>query len=289
MSIRALTWATDARQTGPLAAEARLVLVVLADHADPDGRGAYVSAPTIGRRLGITVRSVRRSIAALEAAGVIGPGEQALVSHIRKDRRPFVWDLAVDGRHVRLEFDGSLAAEPYDRDRHGVTPATPREESRGDVHGIHGVTPASPKPTTEPQTPTHLPSVTHLPPRARSQTIGRPEPRERGRGRLRSLGLTDLNCPACGERIYRNHRCRRSALSPVEVVPIPVMPDPFTLPAPAPAQLEIPLAEHDPCTGCGTTAAHRPIIDDTGLCGRCYVVAARSGLLPGNGAEDDEQ
>lgn len=29
-----------------------------------------------------------------------------------------------------------------------------------------------------------------------------------------ALGLLDETCPACGERIYRTHRCRASALDP---------------------------------------------------------------------------
>lgn len=290
MSIKALEWALDARQTGPLAAEVRLVLVALADHADPAGRGAYCSAPTIAARLGCTVRSVRRSITALEDAGVIGLGDQQLVAHIRKDRRPVVWDLALDGRHVLLELDGELGAEPYDRDRHGVhavTPTSPREAPRGDVRGRHGVTRASPKPKTEPKTPTHLPYVTHRSARASSTTatLSRPMPDERGRGRLRALGLTDSHCPGCGERIHRTHTCRRSALAPVEPVPIPRMPAPFVLPPPEPEQLSLTLDEHDPCTGCGTTEAHRPLIDGTGFCNRCYVAGVRAGTI--NGAEDE--
>lgn len=40
----------------------------------------------------------------------------------------------------------------------------------------------------------------------------------KARRRERAAGLTDDNCPACGQRIYRHHRCRASSLDPTSVV-----------------------------------------------------------------------
>lgn len=223
MSVQAIAWALDHRQTGPLAPEVRLVLVALADYADPQGRCAWPAASTLAERLGVSVRAVRRSLSALEQARLIGRGDQRIVSHVRKDRRPVVWDLAVDGRQVALEFDRAaahLGAEVYDRRRHGVTPTTPRERGdshdtpqgpRGDTHDAYGVTPASPKPKTE---PTHSPSVekvTH--PRARDL-----EQRQAPTGavvvQLPRQGPTNrgASCPACGEAVHRSHTCRANAL-----------------------------------------------------------------------------
>lgn len=50
---------------------AKLVLVALADHADPDGRRAWPSVVTLARMTGIPGRSVTRALRALEAAALI--------------------------------------------------------------------------------------------------------------------------------------------------------------------------------------------------------------------------
>ena len=98
MSIEAVAWATRADLTGKLAAEHRLVLIVLADHADVEGANAWPSRARIASRLGTTERSVSRALAALERQGLIRRGNQALTKHLPADRRPVVWQLRLGGR-----------------------------------------------------------------------------------------------------------------------------------------------------------------------------------------------
>lgn len=217
-----MAWALDHRQTGPLPAEARLVLVSLADYTDPTGRNAYPSAPTLAHRLGVTVRSVRRALALLLDLGLIRHGDQSAVAHIRADRRPTVHDLALDGVHVMLKVTGAevaLGHEPYDEHRHGMTSVSPRtpvdNQPRGDTHGRHGVTAASPKPSTNP--PLQPPNAVEVTTRRASASASRPVPSEPG-ARVRQLGITDRNCPVCGQPIYRTHRCRASAMDPTSSV-----------------------------------------------------------------------
>src|SRR5512139_3428752 len=125
VSVQAMAWALDHRQTGVLNAEARLVLVSLADYSDPTGRNAWPSVGTLAHRLGVTTRSVRRALALLEDLGLIRHGDQSVVAHVRADRRPTVWDLALDGVQMVVRVSGAeveveLAHEPYDRQVHGV-------------------------------------------------------------------------------------------------------------------------------------------------------------------------
>jgi predicted RNA-binding Zn-ribbon protein involved in translation (DUF1610 family)/DNA-binding MarR family transcriptional regulator len=277
-----MAWALDHQQTGALAPEVRLVLVALADHADPTGKGAWPAASTLAGRLGVTVRSVRRSLSALEQLRLIGRGDQRVVSHVRKDRRPVVWDLAVDGRQVALEFDAAaayLGAEPYDRSRHGVTPTTPRgrddsddtaQGPRGDTHDTHGVTPASPKPNTQ---PTNSPSVEKVTQGRVRATASQDVPRPRT-----AVGYTQANCPACGERIYRTHKCKASALDPRSLAHASSVRE-LTLASPdRPVHLHVVTdLTRGQCPTCGKD--DRTLLDETGLCALCTAGLVAQGTL----------
>ncbi len=295
MSAQAVGWALDARLTGPMSAEHRLVLVALADYATPTGHGAWPAVATLAERLGVSTRAVRRSLQALAAGGWITKGDQRQTAHLRGDRRPVVWDLAVKGRQTLLEDTGELGAEPYrgdaavtpSRTDATVTPQAVDNPARGDAGGIHGVTPASPKPRTE-QTPlTHL--RTKPDPRrasARGETAAHAAPRPR------ALGNTSPTCPVCGATVscsawcwVRNHTCRASALDPQHrALGLPTAQDLKARATPPPQALalavELPIEDHAPCTGCGTTSHRRPLIEDTGLCIRCHYAHARDGHTP---------
>ena len=94
MSIRAITWVMneapveDARQL--------LILYALADRAHDDGTCAWPSQEWIAERARCTSRTVRNHLQKLEEDGLISRGDQQHVAHIRKDRRPIVWDLNLD-------------------------------------------------------------------------------------------------------------------------------------------------------------------------------------------------
>lgn len=154
MSVRAIAWATDATQTGPLPPEARLVLVVMADRADAEGRNVYLSAASIAARLGTTTRSVRRNMTTLRDRSLIVPGDPtAIPDHYRNDRRPVVYDLAmpgtpgeaavVRGTIVRALSRGDSNVIPLAG--HGVTAVS----ARGDSSVRHGVTLLSPNTLTK--------------------------------------------------------------------------------------------------------------------------------------------
>jgi hypothetical protein len=291
MSAQAVAWALDATLTGKIGPEARLVLAVLADYADADGRGAYPSASTIAERLATTVRSVRRSLVALVEAGLIGPGDERLVWKYHTNARPAVWDLAVHGRQTRLEDDGSIGSEPH----FGVTATSPpwgdtnvtTKGPGGDTHGRLGVTALSPKPRTKPKTHTHL-GLKGDPKRASARSAIAAQSVPADPYDPRPLGLTDTLCPGCGQPVVKTHHCRASALDAshpaaagsVRELAIAATPRPAP---PAPIVDELPLDDHEPCTGCGTTTHRRPLIEDTGLCLRCHFATRPTTTAPREG------
>ena len=128
-----MTWALHSAPVGD--ARDLLVLLALADFASPDGRGCFPSMSTVARAARCSERTAQRSLRALEAAGLIRRGDQELVSHYRKDKRPVVWDLALER---------GVSVSP--RSVSGVTSGA----ERGDKPGTSGVTRVSPKPSTYP-------------------------------------------------------------------------------------------------------------------------------------------
>lgn len=144
MSTAAVAWALDGRRTGKLNPACRLVLVALADYANPEGRNAFPAVPTLASRLHLSDRQIQRHIRQLEELELVRPGDRRLVDHIPAYARPNVWDLALHA--VRID---------------PVTPTSP-----GDTHdgpGCHtgsdrgdmGVTQTKNRTTNEnsPQTP----------------------------------------------------------------------------------------------------------------------------------------
>lgn len=96
MSLDAMVWALKhAPVDDPIA---HLVLIGLADHADPDGREARPSQKRLAEYVNVTDRTVRTKLRLLEESGLIVPGDYQTVAHLRADRRPLVWDLCMDVR-----------------------------------------------------------------------------------------------------------------------------------------------------------------------------------------------
>ncbi|UVK62583.1 helix-turn-helix DNA binding domain protein [Arthrobacter phage TaylorSipht] len=95
MSLSAMVWALkQAPVPDPIS---HLVLIGLADHADDYGRNARPSVGLLADYARCSMRSVQRKLRTLEDCGLIWPGDQRSVEHLRSDRRPVVYDLALYG------------------------------------------------------------------------------------------------------------------------------------------------------------------------------------------------
>jgi hypothetical protein len=70
-------------------------LVGLANHAGPDGIGAFPAVATLVRYTGLSERTVRTCLDRLQAEGIITPCDPDIVAARikRADRRPQGWDL----------------------------------------------------------------------------------------------------------------------------------------------------------------------------------------------------
>lgn len=94
MSFEAVTWAKnlpyDACEHGPFR-----VLLILAEHANSEGRRAFRSKRHLAKTLEVSERSIQRWYERLIAAGLIRIGDQAYVQHIPANRRPVVYDLCM--------------------------------------------------------------------------------------------------------------------------------------------------------------------------------------------------
>jgi pyocin large subunit-like protein len=78
VSVEAISWALNlapvpANRGGQPSSACKFVLVGLANHAGPDGTGAFPSVATLVRYTGLSERTVRTCLDRLEAAGIIFP------------------------------------------------------------------------------------------------------------------------------------------------------------------------------------------------------------------------
>ncbi|MCX4885898.1 helix-turn-helix domain-containing protein [Streptomyces sp. NBC_00847] len=93
MSFEAVLWATS---DAPIAnVNEFAVLVMLAEKADSDGCSAFPARATVAARTTVDPKTVQRTINALAARKLIGPGNPKAAEYIRADRRPSVWDLLI--------------------------------------------------------------------------------------------------------------------------------------------------------------------------------------------------
>jgi hypothetical protein len=86
------------------------VLVGLANHAGPDGTGAFPSVATLVRYTGLSERTVRTCLDRLAGGGIIWPCDPGIVAARikRADRRPQGWDLNLS--LVRHDLDDAAVA-----------------------------------------------------------------------------------------------------------------------------------------------------------------------------------
>jgi hypothetical protein len=105
MSVEALTWVFE--QAPDVAPHEVPVLVGLANHAHPDGTGAWPGVPRLARYSRKGERAVQKDVQSLLSKGLIRKGDQRLVAHYPPDRRPVVYDLAMERR-----LDGGIVQPP---------------------------------------------------------------------------------------------------------------------------------------------------------------------------------
>ncbi|ROP37418.1 helix-turn-helix domain-containing protein [Saccharothrix texasensis] len=141
MSLEAITWALnrapiprDRRDASSLA----VVLLGLANHADPFGRNAFPAVSTLVRYTRLSERSVQYALRSLEELELIGPSDPEIVAAYvkRSDRRPRGWDLAVHRSEGAVDnsADGVQSLRPANghgvqTPRYGVQTATSRGAS----------------------------------------------------------------------------------------------------------------------------------------------------------------
>jgi hypothetical protein len=143
MSIEAISWAlneapipTDRRDASSLA----MVLVGLANHADPDGRNAFPSNATLTRYTRLSERSVRNILRVLATLQLIQPSNPHIVAAYisRADRRPNGYDLnlsltSVDNSTRPVDNPGS----GIDHEGQSLPPADQHEGHTAQVRGAH--------------------------------------------------------------------------------------------------------------------------------------------------------
>jgi Helix-turn-helix domain len=115
VSVEATSWALNlapvpADRGGQRSSACRFVLVGLANHAGPDGTGAFPSVATLVRYTRLSERTVRTCLDRLEAEGIISPCDPGIVAAWikRADRRPQGWDLNLS--LVRNDLDDAAVA-----------------------------------------------------------------------------------------------------------------------------------------------------------------------------------
>jgi len=105
LSVEAISWALNPapvpadRDSRPSSA-CKFVLVDLANHAGPDGTGAFPSVATLVRCTGLSDRTGRTCLDRLETKAITRPCDPDIVAARikRADRRPKGWDLDLTHR-----------------------------------------------------------------------------------------------------------------------------------------------------------------------------------------------
>lgn len=89
----------------------KLVLVAFANHAHKDGTAAWCSADTVAEYVECDDRTVRRHVAVLLEQGWLREGDQRLVQHLPANKRPVVYDVAMNEQQ-RQEWQNAAQESP---------------------------------------------------------------------------------------------------------------------------------------------------------------------------------
>lgn len=148
MSLEAIGWVL--RDAPDVPSQCVSVLIGLADHADKRGRGAYPSAGTLATYARKSERQVRYDLSLLAEAKLIRPGDQSEVAKYPVNRRPVVYDLAMELTKASAGVQ-SVAPQAGVQLTSGVQSASPLQptapQSAPDLQEQAGVQSASPQVT----------------------------------------------------------------------------------------------------------------------------------------------
>lgn len=95
MSMKALEWAMYDVPAEMTKGSLLRILLALADHADPEGNGAFPSQQRLCALTGYSRRTIQHGLHDLEASGLIVKGDQRLTEHYGR-HRPIVWNLTME-------------------------------------------------------------------------------------------------------------------------------------------------------------------------------------------------
>lgn len=128
MSVQGIVWVLE--ECPDLPKHLVATMVGLANHADQNGRGAYPSQDLLAWYARKDERSVRRDLEQAEEIGIIRRGDQRMVLHLPADKRPVVYDLAMERKRDPRPDAPVRQGRPKK-----ATPAAAVEapEKRGDV------------------------------------------------------------------------------------------------------------------------------------------------------------
>lgn len=151
MSWQALEWAL--KHTPKMKPSERLVLAVLASHADGDGRTAYPSQKTIAGDLQCNIKTVGDAMKRLRALGLIQRGDQSKAHHIPSYARPVVYDMVMTNTRSSIrDVDPPVDNHPPVKDHPPVKTAVPPGDSPATPWSFlpDPLVPAPDKPSYEP-------------------------------------------------------------------------------------------------------------------------------------------
>lgn len=103
MSVQAITWVLE--EAPDVKPHLVSTLIGLANHADRNGRGAYPLQATLAAYTRKSDRQIRKDLGEMLTAGLIREGDQRVVAHIAADRRPMVYDLAIERKQSEAADD----------------------------------------------------------------------------------------------------------------------------------------------------------------------------------------
>lgn len=284
MSIEAISWALNV-DVGH--ATRKLVLIGYANHAHKDGRHAYAGKGLIADYANCDAKTVQRQVKPLIADGWMREGDQSVVEHLRADRRPVAYELAMtEAQRGRWQAaaaagDSSWASEQR-ADAHwrtGGQPAPSSHESRRDsvsprpdTHGgTHGGTSETPRGDTamspEPSgtiEPLQVVSVSQSPTTGRATTGLTDDDIERIRIRLQTLTPDRVIAATFARQVATQilTRAQATVANPLRYVLAGIDSEPTAYrPTPGPptktACCPIPGHGSYPATSCGACRADR--------------------------------